>query len=128
MKLPRALLALAILAAGVLPSVVLYASNEDGSLWNWGLWRQLSMAALAAASSFLITRSAWPDELRSVVVGVLLSYGLWLGFLMAVDPSSLMWLVVIVVFGIPFTAPIMVGAWFASGLLLPLFASEQVGE
>jgi hypothetical protein len=128
MKLPRALLALAILAAGVPPSVLLYAANEDGSLWNWGLWRQLSMAALVAASSFLITRGAWPDELRSVVVGVLLTYGLWLGFLMAVDPSSLMWLAVIVIFGIPFTAPIMVGAWFASGLLLPLFESEQAGE
>jgi hypothetical protein len=76
MKLPRALLALAILAAGVPPSVLLYAANEDGSLWNWGLWRQLSMAALVAASSFLITRGAWPDELRSVVVGVLLTYGL----------------------------------------------------
>jgi len=126
MRALRILLALVILLAAIVPSGLLYAEAKDGNVWNWGLWGALFIAALLAAASFLFTRRKLPGSLLSLVVGALLTYVVWIGVLLALAPSGgLMWLPIIVLVGIPYTAPIIAGAWFASGIFLAAFAKPN---
>jgi len=125
MRVLRVLLALGILSASIVPSGWLYANANDGNVWDWGLWRLLSVAAILAVASFLVTRRMCPGKLYSLAVGILLTYVVWLGILLALEPSSLGWLPVIVLFGIPYTAPILAGAWFSSGIFLVALAKPN---
>ena len=125
MKALRMLLALAVLLAAIVPSALLFEPARV--MWGWRLWGALFLAAIFAAALFLVTRRIWPGKLRSLAVGALLAYAVWIGLLVAGDPpNDLQWfLAVTIFFIIPFSAPILVGAWFSSGIFLAAFAKPN---
>lgn len=125
MLLKRLSIGAGAFVAGLVGTHVLYAINEDGDLANVALFKDLLFAATIAtlifcACRFLVT------EGRAKFLGTALSYLTWASFLLLRDhgAETLMWLPVIVMFGVLFTAPILVGSWYASRCFLPERASH----
>jgi hypothetical protein len=108
------------LVAGTIATRIFYALTEDGNLLNPALFLLLSGATLIATAAFCAARHFFSTSWIKVTVGVAGSYCAWLIILLASGPETAMWLPVIILVGVPFTAPVLIGAWVGSGLLMPM--------
>jgi hypothetical protein len=125
MSIGRIVLGILLLLAGTAVTHVLYAMNEDGNLWNGGLFVGVLLAAVVATAVFGACRRFLSSRWARIVTGVSITYCIWLAILLVGDPESGMWLPVIVIFGIPFTAPVLIGAWFSSDLFMSSITAQQ---
>jgi len=125
MSIGRMVLGTLLVLAGALVTHVLYAMNEDGNLWNGALFVGVLLAAVVATAVFCGCRRFLSSRWARVLIGVSIIYCVWLAILLIGDPESGMWLPVIIIFGIPFTAPVLIAAWFSSGLFMSPVAAQQ---
>jgi hypothetical protein len=116
--------AVAMMLAGVAVTHFLYAMNEDGNLLNQRLFVFVLIAALISTFLFVVCRRVLSRSIHAALFGTALSYVAWLAILMT-EPSTLMWLPVIVLFGIPFTLPVLLGSWCASAKVCSLLRPAQ---
>ena len=72
----------------------------------------------SATVGFCASRRFFSTRWKKVMAGIGGSYLAWLAILVAAGPETLMWLPVIILVGIPFTAPVLMGAWVGSGFLI----------
>jgi hypothetical protein len=111
--------------SGTVVTHVLYAMNEDGNLWNTGLLVGVLLAAVMATVVFGACRRSLSSRWARILSGVSITYCMWLAILLVGDPESGMWLPVIFIFGIPFTAPLLIGAWFSSEMFISCTTGQQ---
>ena len=124
MTIRKAMGLVCVIAAAV-PPYVLYAKSEDGNMRNPGLF--LAMLA-AAVTSFVVASvtKRLPSFRAQLIAGIGGSYLALLGLLFFVAAiqgkvaETLMWTPVILLFGLPFMAPLVGLAWLGSTLIFGL--------
>ena len=127
--LSRAVGGLGITAAGAIPPYVRYAASKEGNDQNPGLFLALIVAAGVACVVFAICRRIVRGPISQVATGVVLSYAIFLTFLLADSwvnsrrTETTMWLPVIVSFGVPSMMPLLIMSWIGSR-----FVSEIAGS
>lgn len=106
-----------------LPPHVMYAMSEDGNLWDIVLFSMMLLAAVVSFVCFAVSRYLFSTKGKRVIAGIFASYTAMLVLLVvsAVITSDLsetmMWMPVILIFGIPFMAP-LIGISFLGSTLI----------
>ena len=128
MKWMKRILGLLCVLAGTLPSHVMYARSEDGNLWNLQLFVMMLAAAITSFVAFAVCRLLVDGTVKRLVVGAIASYAAILALLLVAAgvtgdvAETLMWMPVIILFGIPFLAPLV--GMSALGSVL-MFGNEE---
>jgi len=109
---------------GSIPPYVLYAEGKDGNLLNASLMLAMLFAASVSFLVFALCRYIFPTSLLlQQVIGWSGSYVSFLLLAILVSamqgnlPETIMWLPIIVLFGIPFMAPLIGMSWLATHLM-----------
>jgi hypothetical protein len=122
MKIARITLGFLCIIAAAIPSHLLYATHEDGNLRNPGLFLAMFIASVTSFAVFSLTKKL-PSFTSQLIAGILGSYLAFLGlvFLIAAitgdTAETIMWTPIIVLFGIPFMAPLVGLSWLSSVLI-----------
>lgn len=124
MNIGKIVLGTLLVLGGTVATHALYAMSEDGNLWNAALFIGVFVASFVATAVFCACRRFLASRRARVMTGISVIYCIWLVTLLAGDPESKMWLPVIVIFGVPFTAPVLIATWFASGLFMSSVATK----
>lgn len=113
MKLIKRIVGLICVLAGTLPPHVMYARSEDGNLWNLQLFAMMLAAATISFGTFAVCRLFLDGTVKRLAVGAIASYAAILMFLLVASritgdlAETMMWMPVILLFGIPFMAPLV---------------------
>lgn len=101
----------------------MYARSEDGDLWNPGLFGMILVAAVTSFLLFVASRNLAFTARRGFFAGAIASY---VSFFVLITvgaalhgqlAETLMWTPVILLFGIPFMAPLVVMSWIGARLV-----------
>ena len=108
--------------AGVTATYLLYAMNEDGDFFAPGLMVMLLVAAAAAFGVFTFCKRRVQAPKKQFALGCLGCYACFAALLLGGSvvagnfPETFMWLPVIVLFGVPFALPLVVGAFLGAAI------------
>ena len=117
------MLGLLCVLGGTLPSYVIYAKSKDGNLWNPGLFEMMVVAAITSFLIFAVCRHLLSTAKKRLIAGVIGSYAAFLVVLTVGAglhgqlAETLMWMPVILLFGIPFMAPLVGMSWLGTRLM-----------
>lgn len=124
MKWIKRILGLICVLAGTLPPYVMYARSEDGNLWNPSLFFMMITAAITSFGAFAVCRFVLDGTVKRLVAGTIVSYAAILIILLAAAgvtgdlAETMMWMPIILLFGIPFMAPLVTMSGLGSVLVL----------
>jgi hypothetical protein len=122
MKIARITLGFLCIIAAAIPSYLLYAKHEDGNLRNPGLFLAMFIASVTSFAVFSITKKL-PSFTSQLIAGIMGSYLVFFGLVFAIaiitgaTAETIMWSPIIVLFGIPFMAPLVGLSWLSSTLI-----------
>ena len=113
---------------GTVPPHVMYAKSEDGNIWNVSLFAMMLAAAIASFVTFVACRIMLTTKGKRLFIGVIASYLVMLILLLVASgvtgdiAETMMWMPVILLFGIPYMAPLVGMSWLGSVLV---FGNEK---
>lgn len=119
----RRLLGGLCIPAAAVPTTLLYSFAEDGELWHPELFVTMLVAAGVSFATFVACRRLTRDVQRHFLLGAAASYAVLFCLLLIGSAVSgclaemVMWLLVIVIFGIPFFSPMIGLAWLGCFLI-----------
>ena len=125
MKPIRIILGLALIIAAALPSHIFYTRMNHGNFKDPTLFMTMLAAAATSFAVFSCSKLI-PSYRAQLISGILGSYCAFLGlvFLWAAIKGDFaetyMWTPIIILFGIPFMAPMVALSWLASTLVFGL--------
>ncbi len=109
--------------AGTIPPYLMYAKSEDGNLRNPALFATILVAASISLAVFGVCRLLFTTALKRLFIGAIASYVALLLFLLVAAritgdlAETTMWMPIILLFGIPFMAPLVGMSWLGSILI-----------
>ena len=121
----RVILGMGCLVAGVVASGSLYAAADGSADVSTGLQMTMDISAALSFGCFGLFRVLLPSEAHRLVLGTVGSYLLLLATLLVVSwlqgelAQTQMWLPIIILFGIPYLAPLVLLSGLANYLIWP---------
>lgn len=122
MKTARIIAGLLCVIAAAVPSYLLYAKHEDGNMRNPGLFLMMLIASVISFAIFSLAKKL-PSLITQLIAGIFGSYIAIFGlfFLLAAikgtEAEFIMWSPIIIIFGIPWLAPLVAMSWLSSILV-----------
>ena len=104
------------------PPYLLYTRHEDGNLRTHGLFRAMLIASVTCFAVFSLTKKL-PSFMSQLIAGIIGSYIALIGLvffraaIIGEIAETIMWSPIIVLFGIPFMAPLVGLSWLSSTLI-----------
>jgi hypothetical protein len=123
MKLVKIISGLICIPLAAIPPHVMYAMSEDGNLWNNTLFSMMLLAAIASFVSFSASRYIFDSSKKRIVVGIIISYGamlvllIFFSYLKGDLPETIMWMPIIIIFGVLYMSPLL-GLSFLASILI----------
>ncbi|HOU60098.1 MAG TPA: hypothetical protein PLS59_11715 [Kiritimatiellia bacterium] len=124
MKWTKRILGLICVLAGTLLPHAMYAMSEDGNLWNLQLFVMMLIAAITSFTAFAACRFFLDGTIKRFIIGAIASYAAILILLLAAAGITgefsevIMWIPVILLFGVPFMAPLVIMSGVGSLLVM----------
>jgi len=132
MKIARITLGLLCVIVAALPPYLLYATHEDGNLRNPRLYLAMLIASVTSFAVFSFAKKL-PSFKIQIIAGIGGSYFaffvlvLLVAAIMGEIAEFIMWSVIIVLFGIPFMAPLVGLSWLSSTLVFGMKKNKKQG-
>jgi hypothetical protein len=122
MKIVRITFGFLCIIAAAIPPYLHYARHKDGNLRNPGLFLAMLIASVTCFAVFSLTKKL-PSFMSQLIAGIIGSYIALIGLvffraaIIGEIAETIMWSPIIVLFGIPFMAPLVGLSWLSSTLI-----------
>ena len=122
MKIVRITLGFLCIIAAAIPPYLHYVRHKDGNLRNPGLFLAMLIASVTCFAVFSLTKKL-PSFMPQLIAGIIGSYIALIGLvffraaIIGEIAETIMWSPIIVLFGIPFMAPLVGLSWLGSTLI-----------
>ena len=113
MKSKKRIIGVLCIIFAALPPHMMYAMSEDGNLWNIHLFSMMLIASVLSFAVFIASRFLFVSKSKWIIAGIFFSYSSILALLITVSAitgdlsETIMWMPVILMFGIPYMAPLV---------------------
>jgi hypothetical protein len=123
MKWMKIIIGLLCVIVGTLPTHVMYAMSEDRNLCNPSLFAMMLLAAVISFTTFAACRILFSAKGKRLLIGVIASYAAMFILLVVATgitgdiAETMMWMPIILLFGIPYMTPLIGMSWLGSVLV-----------